>query len=100
MPSVSITWRTQHDDRVCHICRGIDGYTWTFEGEVPDSLVHPQYGEVWNTVLGNLAHEAPGIRTFSECRCHIKPAFDLKDLVEKVKKLHTAVTAEYGDAEV
>jgi hypothetical protein len=91
MPSVSITWRTQGDDRVCPICRAIDGYTWTFINEVPDSLIHPVYGEVWNVVTGSLSHEhsqfGKKYGLLSNCRCHIEPKFDLKDLLESVKKL-------------
>ena len=100
MPTVSITWHTLKDGHpICPVCKDIDGYTWTFEGTVPDSLFHPGHGEVWNNVLGSLAHEAPGIRTFAACKCHITPQFDLKDILEKTKKLHAAVTAEYGDGE-
>lgn len=94
MPSVSITWHTMHDDRVCPVCFAIDGYTWTFTGVVPDSLVHPVYGEVWNTVLGSLAHETHGSKTFSECRCHIEPKFDLADLLKSVKHLRDALKVE------
>lgn len=98
MPSVSITWHTQHDDRVCPICQAIDGYTWTFEGAVPNSLVHPTYGEIWNIVTGSLAHEQAqfGKKSglLSTCRCGIEPHFDLKDLLESVKKLRDSLKAE------
>lgn len=96
MPSVSITWHTQHDDRVCKICEAIDGYTWAFPDQVPDSLIHPQWGEVWNTTLGSLAHEhqyhkGSKYGLISNCRCHIEPHFDLKDLVAKVKAFHDEI---------
>ena len=96
MPSVSITWHTSKDHRVCPICRDLEGYTWTFTDSVPDSLTHPKHGEVWNTVLGSLAHEAPGIRTFSECRCHVEPKFDLKDVLEKTLRLRDEVKNVIG----
>lgn len=105
MPSVSITWHTQKDDRVCPICQAIDGYTWTFDKVVPDSLMHPQHGEVWNIYVGSLAHEhqqhgGSKYGLMSNCRCHIEPHFDLKDLLVKVKKLRAEVKAEYGEAKI
>jgi hypothetical protein len=78
---------------VCPICTVLEGYTWTFENAVPDSLTHPQFGEVWNTSIGSAAHEKGMVST---CRCHIEPKFDLKDLVDKVKKLRDEVKAEYN----
>ena len=97
MPSVSITWHTQHDDRVCPVCRAIDNYTWTFTDEVPSSLTHPQYGEVWNTTQGSYAHEQhlkkSKTGTIPTCRCHIEPKFNLKDLVEKIRVFRDEVKA-------
>ena len=93
MPSVSITWHTQHDDNVCPICKAIDGYTWNFENEVPDSLIHPTYGEIWNITTGSLAHEhqlhkgsAYGI--FAECQCSVEGKIEsLSGLALGVSKL-------------
>jgi hypothetical protein len=92
LPTVTITWHTQNDGHVCPICKAIDGYTWTFENAVPDSLIHPQYGEVWNTMLGSLAHDHAGYGSryrslFSNCRCRIEPRFQLADLAEKIRVL-------------
>jgi uncharacterized protein with gpF-like domain len=89
--TASITWHTQHDDRVCPICKAIDGYVWTFEGLVPNSLTHPVYGEVWNTSIGSLAHSHG---TKSNCRCHIIPQFDLKDLADKIRELREKIEAK------
>lgn len=100
MPSVSITWHTQHDDAVCPICRAIDGYTWTFTDVVPDSLIHPVYGEVWNVILGSLAHEHQfttprkkgGVsRTMksgllSKCRCHTEAKMEAQDLLYLLRR--------------
>ena len=95
MPSVSITWWTQHDDRVCHICQAIDGYTWPFEGEIPFSLVHPTYGEVWNKTLGSLAHAMHKTSVgFSDCRCHVTAKVELKDLLDKLKQLRDELKEE------
>jgi uncharacterized protein with gpF-like domain len=91
MPSVSITWRAVGDARTCPICLAVNGYTWTFMNMVPESLVHPTYGEIWNVSTGSLAHEhkqfGKKYGLLSNCRCHIEPTFDLKDLLESVKKL-------------
>ena len=98
MPSVSITWRTQGDDRVCPICQAVNGYTWTFVNEVPDSLIHPEHGEIWNKVTGSLAHEhkqfGKKYGLLSNCRCHIEPKFDLKDLLVSVKKLRDGLKTQ------
>ena len=86
MPSVSITWHAVGDDRTCPICRAVDGYKWVFEGEVPDSLVHPVYGEIWNIVTGSLAHEhkqfGKKYGLLSNCRCHTEGKVeDIQDLI-------------------
>lgn len=107
MPSVSITWHTQGDDKVCPICRALNNYTWTFTGKVPSSLNHHTYGEVWNIHLGSLAHEhrfatprkKGGVShtgkygLMSNCRCHITPQFDLHDVLETVTKLRNDIQA-------
>lgn len=98
MPTVTITWRSSQDNSVCPICKALDGYTWTFEGNIPDSLTHPLYGEVWNTTLGSLAHDHAGHGSkyrsiFSNCRCHIEPRFQLTDLKEKIRQLRDELQA-------
>jgi hypothetical protein len=91
--TVSITWHTQHDDNVCPICRAIDNYKWTFTGEMPESLYHPQYGEVWNIMTGSLAHEHKLHRgskygLISNCRCHVEGKIEsLAGLAEAVRKI-------------
>jgi hypothetical protein len=103
MPTVSITWVTSHDDNVCPICKAIDGFTWTFENEVPDSLVHPTYGEVWNIQLGSLAHEHQLHRgskygLISSCRCHTESKLtSLRDLADEVRRLKNEVKTALGE---
>lgn len=92
MPTATIQWNTQHDDRVCPICQAIEGYTWIFEGQVPDSLEHPQFGEVWNKIEGSGAHGHKD----NTCRCHLKIQISAKDLLEKLKKLRDDVQAAQG----
>jgi hypothetical protein len=102
MPTATITWHTQHDDNVCPICKAIDGYVWTFEGEVPDSLVHPQYGEIWNKQIGSLAHEIQQHKgskygLISSCRCHVEGHIvSLKDLLDLCKKKRDEIKIAVG----
>lgn len=101
MPTIGITWRSKHDARTCLICAKIDGYTWFFEDKVLDNLVHPEYGEVWNIVLGSLAHEhqihkGSKYGLISDCRCHIESNFDLKDVAVVVHQVLEVVKSEYG----
>jgi hypothetical protein len=46
------------DDNACPICKAINGYTWTFSGEpMPNVLVHPQFGVVWDVATGTVDYE-------------------------------------------
>jgi uncharacterized protein with gpF-like domain len=85
MPSTSITWKAVLDERTCPICRAMHGYKWTFtvkEG-VPDELVHPQFGVVWNVSRGSQAH---GHQRYN-CRCTIIPEVNVADLKRKIDQL-------------
>lgn len=85
MPSTSITWKAILDERTCPICRAMHGYKWTFgvkEG-IPDELVHPQFGVVWNVARGSQAH---GHERYN-CRCTIIPEIHVADLKQKVEQL-------------
>ena len=103
MPTVSLTWQTKKDDNVCPICKAIDGYTWYFEDEIPDTLIHPTYGEVWNTVLGSLAHEhqlhkGSKYGLMSTCRCHTESKIvSLKDLAMIIRELKNRLKEELGE---
>jgi hypothetical protein len=99
---VSLTWHTKKDDNVCPICKAIDGYKWIFTSEVPDSLIHPVYGEVWNTQMGSLAHEHKlgkakyGI--FPTCRCHVEGKVEsLAGLAEEVRRIKEELQAALGE---
>jgi hypothetical protein len=102
MPSISITWHTQHDDRVCPICNAIDGYTWTFTEAVPDSLIHPTYGEIWNKVTGSLAHEhkqfGKKYGLLSNCRCHTTAQIEIRDLLYLLQKKIDELKGEISEA--
>jgi hypothetical protein len=68
---------------------------------MPNVLVHPSYGVVWDVYRGSAAHETGrGKNTHGTCRCNMETKIELKDLVEKVKKLHDTVIAEYGPNEL
>jgi hypothetical protein len=102
MPSVSITWCAVGDDRTCPICKAVDGYTWTFEGEVPDDLVHPAYGEIWNITIGSLAHEhkqfGKKYGLLSNCRCHVETKVECQDLIHKLQEKIEELNNEVSEA--
>jgi hypothetical protein len=81
MTFISITWHTMGDDRVCPICRNLEGYTWSYEPithELSDLLIHPQMGVVWSVTEGSRAHGHRG-----NCRCHITYVVDVSTLLNK-----------------
>lgn len=86
MPSISITWHAMMDERTCPVCRILHGYTWTFvtgKDILGDSLVHPQWGIVWNVAQGSQAH---GHEQYN-CRCHIESHLDVSDLRAKIQQM-------------
>ena len=85
MPSISITWDAILDARTCQICKALHGYAWTFTTPepMPNELVHPEFGVVWNTSVGSQAH---GHQRFN-CRCSIHPQIDMSDVKAKLEKL-------------
>lgn len=95
---VYFIWHTQHDDRVCPICRAIDGYRFGPYDEVPDTLVHPEFGEVWNEHLGSLAHEhkllSKNRAVVPTCRCHLEPKIDYSELLTLLRKRIQEMTGE------
>jgi len=85
MTSISITWHTMQDDRVCPVCRQLEGYTWVFEagkGDLVGRLDHPAYGVVWTTEEGSRAHGHRG-----NCRCNITYIVDVKSLLDRAKSI-------------
>lgn len=105
MPTVSITWHTQHDDAVCPICKDIDNYKWEFTESVPDSLYHPKWGEVWNISTGSLTHEhrlhkGSKYGLLSTCRCHVTGKVEsLSDLADAIHKLKLELQSALGEGE-
>jgi hypothetical protein len=88
-PSLSYTWVIM-DDNACRICKAINGYTWTFNGEpAPNQLVHPVYGIVWDVARGSGAHEHTG--TPGKCRCRLDVKLEYKEWVEKTKQYCTNI---------
>jgi len=83
---ISVTWHIfADDDKLCPVCRSLEGYTWSFEvskGELTDSLIHPQYGVVWNLQEGSQAHGHRG-----NCRCHLTYEINITDLLARVLEL-------------
>jgi hypothetical protein len=103
MPSVSITWHAVGDDRTCPICRAINGYTFgPYEGEPPDSLIHPEYGEIWNKITGSLAHEhkqfGKKYGLLSNCRCHVESKVDVQDLIRLIQNMIVSLKSEVSES--
>jgi len=92
MPSITITWDATLDMHTCPICRALHGYSWTFTtpDPMPDELVHPAYGVVWNKVVGSKAH---GHQRFN-CRCSIIPRMNVSDVLEQVQLLKQELEME------
>ncbi len=86
------------DDNACPICKAINNYTWTFEGVPPDTLIHPEYGEVWNVVTGSLAHEhaqfGKKYGLLSNCRCHHEHKVEAQDMLYLLQKAIDALKNE------
>ena len=85
MPSITIIWNAINDARTCPICRAVHGYAWTFTtpAPLPQELVHPQYGVIWNLSQGSKAHGHSG----HNCRCSLHMGEpDLSDVQEWAEK--------------
>lgn len=105
MVQIRLKWRTQHDDRVCDICEHMDGYEWVFEDTIPESLMHPVYGEVWNSSIGSLTHEryqyGKKYGLLSSCRCRIEPvAVSDTKLLEELRALRDLLKDALTESEV
>lgn len=95
--SAYITWHTQQDDRVCPICKMLEGYKFGPYTEMPQSLVHPAYGVVWDFVSGSAAHEHGGGN--STCRCYITTEIDYTALIELLQQLIAKLSAAAGEVD-
>jgi uncharacterized protein with gpF-like domain len=92
MPTITVTWNAVMDQRTCPICREINGHTWVFqvsETPMPDSLIHPKHGIVWDKFVGSKAH---GHERFN-CRCSIIPHVDVRDIHAKIQVLKNELEA-------
>ena len=81
MPSITITWNAINDARTCKVCRAAHGFKWTFTTPepLPQELVHPMYGVIWNLAIGSRAHG----HSKQNCRCSLKmDEPDLSDVKE------------------
>ena len=93
VPSVTLTWETMQDDRVCPVCKALEGHQWMFqvgEGQLPTELT---YGSItaWNISSGSQAHGHKG-----NCRCSLKADLDLKDILLKLTAFYERLIIERG----
>jgi hypothetical protein len=96
MPTITITWDATLDERTCPICRALHGHTWIYavtQKPIPDELVHPQYGVVWNKTVGSQAH---GHERFN-CRCTIPYRIDVSDLKPRIEAIKTDLEARVAE---
>jgi hypothetical protein len=80
MPSLILTWHTAADERVCPICRPLNGHTWTFDTSkdaFPLSL-RANGRLVWNCQTDR-PRPHHGYATFN-CRCKLSSRFDFSDM--------------------
>lgn len=92
MPSLSITWHTMKDERVCTVCQALEGYTWTFEcgkDSMDGTLFHPSFGVVWNMSEGSAAHGHDS----GTCRCHITHDIHLADVIARLTRIRNNIKA-------
>lgn len=94
MAKLILTWHSMCDERVCQICKLLEGYVWVFDtasGEhLAKELAHPKFGVVWNIDSGSKAHG----HMRSNCRCTITADFDLSDLVKKTETIYSELKVE------
>jgi hypothetical protein len=98
MAIIKVTWRTRNDNRVCPICRKLEGYVWEFDSNantMTNNLVHPEFGVVWTVNNGSGAHGHKGVA----CRCDLPYDVDFSFEVKMALKLEEAVKAEYQPQE-
>jgi hypothetical protein len=93
MPSVTLTWETMKDDRVCPVCHALEGYQWILQvgvDQLPNELT---FGSTvaWDIGRGSQAHGHRG-----NCRCSLKVDLDLKDILAKLTAFYERLLIERG----
>ena len=91
MASVTITWQTVGDDKVCPVCKALEGHQWTFpvgEGGIPNELTAEPVGTVWDVASGSQTHGHKG-----NCRCSLQCDLDLHDILVKLEAFYEALVA-------
>ena len=82
MTTMTLTWLTVLDNRVCALCQPLHNHTWTFD-TTHDAFPTTLYAgnrAVWDCVRDkSIIHP--------NCRCHIVPSFDLATLADKLQGL-------------
>ena len=101
MPTITLTWHATLDNKVCPICKALDGYKWSFttgKDLMTDSLWHPAYGQVWSLSQGSNAH-GHGFGRYN-CRCGVTAEIDVSDLKLKVQRIRDNLKAAAEGEEV
>ncbi len=89
MTSITVTWHTMEDDRVCPICKALNNYTWIFEaGTFKGSLEHPMFG-----VVSTAEHGSTVQHSYGECRCRVSWEIDWTSTINVLTRIRDNIKA-------
>ena len=95
MPTVTVVWRSVHDNRRCKICENLEGYTWQIiGGNFKGFLEHPQYGIVSTAEHGSMVQHSYGV-----CRCHLEYSIDWADTIRLLTRIRDNIKVSLGGNE-
>ncbi len=98
MPQLLLKWRSMHDPLVCPVCEVLDAEAeWRIDADqgMPDVLEW-NGRVVWTSAQGSAVHgHRKGV-----CRCRWDIDFDLADLLEKIRFLHSRIMGTKQTEEV
>jgi hypothetical protein len=94
--SITLTWHTAADERVCPICGPLDGHYWEIT-EMPDTL--SANGQVvWDTIADEPRTHG---RDIYNCRCWLtwKEGIDMSMIQERIASLRMRMLDLLGTVE-
>lgn len=95
LPTLTLTWRTQGDERVCPICGPLDLHIWKFDTnrDVFPDVLEANGMIVWDTTVDeSRTHgDAP-----HHCRCYITGSVNATDLAEAIRMFRVEMEQEFA----